>query len=146
MGNLSSFSGSYDLVSSSGGGGNPPYWNLQVDTNGVIVNIISMGGPTLDGSSQVHAYNADYSASVGTWGMTLSALDALTYDGYTIGDMTVDWAGVEIGDWNISDSIPASAEFDAITVPVTTPEPSSLLFLGTGLVGLAGMLRRKLRA
>ena len=29
---------------------------------------------------------------------------------------------------------------------VTTPEPGTLGLLGTGLIGLAGMVRRKLRA
>jgi len=28
--------------------------------------------------------------------------------------------------------------------PTPTPEPSSLLLLGTGMLGLAGVLRRKL--
>ena len=71
-----------------------------------------MGGSPLTGSSSVHAYNNGFTASVGTWGMTLSGLGALTYDGHTIGDMTVNWAGVEIGDWDNGDStIPASAKF-----------------------------------
>lgn len=36
-------------------------------------------------------------------------------------------------------------KFTGVT-PVTSPEPSSLLLLGTGLLGLAGLMRRKLAA
>jgi hypothetical protein len=145
MGTLSDFSSSYDLYSSSGGNGNSPYWNLQVSMGGTIVNIIAMGGSTLDGSSDIHAYNSDYSAAIGTWGMTLSALDALTYNGDTIGDMTVDWAGVEIGDWNNGDAtVPASAEFDSITVPAPVPEPTTIISGALLLLPFGAGVARKL--
>ena len=115
LGTLNNFYASYSLTSFSGPTGTEPYWNINVSPVGDptdAVNIISMGGTPLNGSSAVHAYNSDYSASVGTWGMTLSGLAHLTIDGYTIGDMTVNWAGVEIGDWDNGElTILASAKF-----------------------------------
>ena len=150
LGTLSSFSASYDLYSQSGETSlaTPPYWNIKVSPTGNpgdpnLINIISMGGSTLDGSSAIHAYNADYSAAVGTWGMTLSALAALSYNGYAVGNMTVNKAGVEIGDWNNGDSIiPATANFDSITI---VPEPSTVLLVGTGLMGMLLVVRRNVR-
>ena len=148
MGTLSSFSASYSLYgAATGPSGTSPYWNIKVSPTANpadLINIIAMGGSTLDGSSAIHAYNADYSAAVGTWGMTLSALGLLTYDGYTIGDMTVVKAGVEIGNWdNGINIIPASANFDSITISSVPDGGMTVTLLGGALMGLAA-LRRKL--
>jgi hypothetical protein len=143
LGTLSSFSASYSLYgAATGPSGVEPYWNIKVspDANPAdVIHIISMGGSPLNGSSAIHAYNADYSAAVGTWGMTLSALGAITYGGYMIGDMTVNAAGVEIGNWdNGASIIPASANFDSITV---VPEPTMMTMLVGALLLLPFSMR-----
>jgi len=38
----------------------------------------------------------------------------------------------------------ASEAFDIIATEGNTPEPSSIILFGSGIVGLAGLLRRKL--
>jgi len=134
MGTLSSFSASYSLYgAATGPSGTSPYWNIKVSPTADptdVIHIISMGGPTLNGSSAIHAYNADYSAAIGTWGMTLSDLGAIIYGGYAIGGMTVNWAGIEIGNWDNGTSIiPASANIESITVSGVSavPEPTTVI-------------------
>jgi hypothetical protein len=152
MGTLSSFSGIYNLLNSSGGNGNPPYWILWVNTDGTTdpgssnyLGIIGMGGTTIDGSSAIHVIDPLNKVSPTYWGQSLSSIfdDTYTYNGVKFGSMPVTWAGVEIGNWDNNGSIvSASAEIDSITVPATAtvPEPGilALLGLGSGLLGLVG--------
>lgn len=52
------------------------------------------------------------------------------------------FTGISANDFDAIGGV--SAVFDVAMTPTATPEPGSLLMLGTGLVGLAGVLRRKL--
>jgi len=137
FGTLSSFSASYDLVSSTGPAGTSPYFILYLtDDGGFTLPIVADGGSTLNASSLVHV------GDLTSGSITLAALDSLIdpKSGFDYGLSTVAWAGVEIGDWdNGTTTISASADIDSITVS-QAPEPSSLLLLGTGLFGMAALL------
>ncbi len=131
LGTLNSFSASYDLLSSSGPNGAQPYWLTYLYApGGGYIGVISMGGPDLNGSSQIHVFY-DYATSPLTsdtyWGVTLSTLDSTAYGTTTFGQMTVYETAVEIGDWNNGTAtIPASANIDSITIfPV--PEPTTMI-------------------
>jgi len=128
LGTLNSFSASYDLLSSSGPSGTQPYWLTYLYApGGGYIGVISMGGPDLNSSSQIHVIYVGATASSDYWGDTLSQLDSTAYGTTTFGQMTVYETGVEIGDWdNGTATIPASANIDSITLfPV--PEPTTMI-------------------
>ena len=139
FGTLNNFSASYSLFTLVSGpvgpGGNAPYWVIFVSPTGdsnpnddlAIIQLST--GPTLNGASTIHAYGPGFSGlpNNGYWGDTLTTLDGITYNGVAFGDMTVESARVEIGEWdNGSDVIPATANIDSITIS-SVPEPTTMI-------------------
>ena len=141
-GDLSAFTASYDLYSSSVPNGTSPYWILYLtDDPRFALPIVADGGPTLNASSLVHV------GDLTNGSITLAALDLLTdpNSGLAYGLSTVAWAGVEIGDWNNGTNvIPANASFDSLTV--STPEGGAgsfyLLLAGMACLGALVLGRR----
>jgi hypothetical protein len=78
------------------------------------------------------AYQPDPSSESG-WNLALS----------TTGTIYSNKNGRVTGSWNQDPSGPLAA-FEVNGVPAATPEPSTLVLLGTGVLGLAGMACRKL--
>jgi PEP-CTERM motif len=67
-----------------------------------------------------------------------------TSDGTTPNNFTLLWNGVDVGPTLVNaQAFPYVGIFG--NVAGTTPEPGTLILLGTGILGLAGTLRRKLK-
>ena len=152
LGSLGNFSASYTIYGTptgSSGAATQPYWLLYLnDPNGGYIGLLSFGGPSLNGSSQIHVfydYSDDPQSSNTYWGETLSQLDSTAYGTTTFGQLSVHEAGVEIGDWNNDGVIPASADLSSITVTSSSPipEPSTWAMLVAGAGSLLVFRRRR---
>jgi hypothetical protein len=138
-------------------------------TTGVNDNIPPFYAPNLDTDVDVYTYSASIapvSLSAGTYFFTLQtgtmSPTSNTNDGINWDEN--DGSSIGYESWLESNGYGSIGDFDCnvegycnvsggdaltggetFTFTNTTPEPSSLLLFGTGVVGLAGMLRRKLR-
>ncbi len=126
-----------------------PYWAIWVspagNTSGFAgdLEIYTLGGSRLNGSSTIHAFGPGWSDLGGTpdgyWGDTLAQLDAATYDGQPIGDMTLAAIGLEIGDGG---SGAGTANIKSMTVGSCPDFASTMSLLGIGFGALVGLRRR----
>ena len=167
LGPLSDFSANFDLASSSGGGGNTPYWVIVLNADGSttpenptpstanteiwLLSTDSPGSNTtgtfnLSSTTDVQALDPSSFGSIpeiSGFDNPLSSIydTVFTPTGVTFGDMTVTYAGAMIGTWNISDSISASDSISSITVASTVPEPATWATMLAGLALMAAIRR-----
>jgi len=81
--------------------------------------------------------------SIGSGGLTIDGVGTLNETGYapTLADFTLT---TQNGGQDINDVSFSATTIIAPSPDISTPEPASMVLFGTGLLGMAGVLRRKL--
>jgi hypothetical protein len=106
----------------------------------------------LNDASTLFTIGTDASGNIENWNISVNGIDG-SWGTITGGPGNGPWPSGESGFDNWEDyapGLPTRFEFAEIAgtwqSPSSVPEPSSLMLLGTGALGLIGAIRRKLRA
>jgi hypothetical protein len=128
FGTLNTFSGTYQLLADNVPADTSPYWIVWVSPPGdnnpddeIAIIQYSMGNMINDYAT-IHV--VDPNGVLGTYsGETLAALNNTPVPPlgtYKFGQMAVQFAGVEIGNWSDADSVSASADIESLAVSYAT--------------------------
>jgi hypothetical protein len=142
----------YDLEGGTTTGGGTVTGTVTIDSG---TDLVTAGDLAFDGSTYGDYVfdNFEYSGSSGLPGENWSELESvnytvllyLYYDTANIGagDLGVDFVEVDMAGTYFDNFSGATLDPETAAVsPAPTPEPSSLLLLGTGVLGLVGARRR----
>ena len=130
--------------------------NLAAIANGTVVTITDpivfalAAGDTITGTSGGNTFTFTFtgpinvSENTGTF-LQFNAFGTLALTGYTTTAAEVFFNGTDSnGNYGNAPSVSTSTfNLDIAAFPVAAPEPGTLVMFGTGLLGLAGMLRNK---